>query len=73
MAGSRECSTSSGGMAADVESKPSRQPPSGFDKIVASLTALGGGIDDVVRTRVYLKDAGDWEAVSRVQGLRDVR
>jgi aryl-alcohol dehydrogenase-like predicted oxidoreductase/enamine deaminase RidA (YjgF/YER057c/UK114 family) len=39
-----------------------------LDKIAASLAALGAGIDDVVRTRVYLRDADDWEAVSRVHG-----
>ena len=39
-----------------------------LDKIAASLRALGGSLDDVVRTRVYLKDAGDWEAASRAHG-----
>lgn len=46
-----------------------------LDKIVASLDALGAGPDDVVRTRVYLADADDWEGVSRVHGryFGDVR
>lgn len=39
-----------------------------LDKIAASLAALGGTIADVVRTRIYLKDAADCEAVSRVHG-----
>jgi enamine deaminase RidA (YjgF/YER057c/UK114 family) len=39
-----------------------------LDKIGASLRALGGGLEDVIRTRVYLKDVGDWEAVSRAHG-----
>jgi enamine deaminase RidA (YjgF/YER057c/UK114 family) len=39
-----------------------------LDKIAASLAALGGSLDDVVRTRIYLRDADDWEAVSRVHG-----
>jgi enamine deaminase RidA (YjgF/YER057c/UK114 family) len=39
-----------------------------LDKITASLSALGGALEDVVRTRIYLKDADDWEAVSRVHG-----
>jgi len=39
-----------------------------LDKIAASLTALGGGLEDVVRTRVYLKDASQWEPVSRIHG-----
>ncbi len=39
-----------------------------LDKIAASLAALGGRIEDVVRTRVYLADVNDWEAVSREHG-----
>ena len=39
-----------------------------LDKIAASLSALGGSMADVVRTRVYLADAEDWEAVSRAHG-----
>ncbi|SEP94234.1 Predicted oxidoreductase [Faunimonas pinastri] len=39
-----------------------------LDKIAASLSALGAGMADVVRTRVYLKNADDWEPVSRVHG-----
>lgn len=39
-----------------------------LDKITASIEALGGSIGDVVRTRVYLRDAAQWEAASRVHG-----
>jgi aryl-alcohol dehydrogenase-like predicted oxidoreductase/enamine deaminase RidA (YjgF/YER057c/UK114 family) len=39
-----------------------------LDKIAASLTALGGSIDDVVRTRIFVRDASAWEAVSRAHG-----
>ncbi|EKF19046.1 aldo/keto reductase [Nitratireductor pacificus] len=39
-----------------------------LDKIAAALHALGGSMDDVVRTRVYLKDAAQWEPVSRAHG-----
>ncbi len=41
-----------------------------LDKIAASLAALGAGLDDVVRTRVYLSDASHWEPVSRAHGRR---
>ena len=42
-----------------------------FDKIEAALQALGGRLEDVVRTRVYVPDiARDWEAVARVHGRR---
>lgn len=39
-----------------------------LDKIAASLRTLGATLEDVVRTRVYLTDLADWEAVSRVHG-----
>jgi len=39
-----------------------------LDKIAASLASLGARLDDVVRTRIYLKNAGQWEAVSRIHG-----
>ena len=39
-----------------------------LDKIAASLSALGGSLSDVVRTRIYLRDADLWEPVSRVHG-----
>lgn len=39
-----------------------------LDKIAASITALGGKLDDVVRTRVYLANADHWEPVSRAHG-----
>ena len=39
-----------------------------LDKIAASLSALGGRMEDVIRTRIYLANADDWEAVSRVHG-----
>ena len=39
-----------------------------LDKIGASLSPLGAKMDDVVRTRVYLRDASKWEPVSRAHG-----
>ena len=39
-----------------------------LDKIAASLASLGGTLADVVRTRVYLRDAAQWERVARVHG-----
>ena len=39
-----------------------------LDKITASIKALGGRLEDVVRTRIYLTDASDWRAVSTVHG-----
>jgi len=39
-----------------------------LDKIAASIEALGGTMDDVVQTRIWLRDAQDWESVGRVHG-----
>ena len=39
-----------------------------LDKIRASIEALGGTLEDVVRTRVYLRNQNDWEAVSKAHG-----
>ena len=41
-----------------------------LDKIAASLAALGGSLEDVVRTRVYVRDAAQWEPVARAHGRR---
>lgn len=39
-----------------------------LDKIAASISALGGRMEDVIRTRIYLRDASHWEPVSRAHG-----
>ena len=39
-----------------------------LDKIAAAIEALGGELDDVVRTRIYVRDARSAEAVARVHG-----
>jgi aryl-alcohol dehydrogenase-like predicted oxidoreductase/enamine deaminase RidA (YjgF/YER057c/UK114 family) len=39
-----------------------------LDKIAASIAALDGGMEDVIRTRIYLRDAAAWEPVSRAHG-----
>ncbi len=46
-----------------------------LDKIAAALQACEANLADVVRTRVYLRDIGDAEAVARVHGryFADVR
>jgi enamine deaminase RidA (YjgF/YER057c/UK114 family) len=39
-----------------------------LDKITASISSLGGSLEDVVRTRIFLRDVSRWEEVSRVHG-----
>jgi aryl-alcohol dehydrogenase-like predicted oxidoreductase/enamine deaminase RidA (YjgF/YER057c/UK114 family) len=39
-----------------------------LDKIEASIAALGGALEDVVRTRIYVRDERLWEPVARVHG-----
>ena len=41
-----------------------------FDKIETAIRSLGGRLEDVVRTRVYVSDIAHWEAVARVHGER---
>ena len=39
-----------------------------IDKIIGAIKALGGDLNDIVRTQIYLRDIADTEAVSRVHG-----
>jgi aryl-alcohol dehydrogenase-like predicted oxidoreductase/enamine deaminase RidA (YjgF/YER057c/UK114 family) len=41
-----------------------------IDKIEGAIQSLGGTLQDVVRTRIYIKDISDWEAIARVHGER---
>ncbi len=40
------------------------------DKLEASLISLGGKLEDVVRTRIFIKNMSDWEAVAKAHGQR---
>jgi enamine deaminase RidA (YjgF/YER057c/UK114 family) len=39
-----------------------------LDRIIAAVVSLGGSIDDIVRTRVYITDEADVMAISRAHG-----
>lgn len=41
-----------------------------IDKLAGALRSLGARLDDVVRTRLFVRDLADWEAVARVHGER---
>ena len=62
--------TGSVGINADgTYSKPlGDQTRRSLDIIRAAIEALGGRIDDVIRTRMYVTDVSKWEEVARVHG-----
>ncbi len=41
-----------------------------IDKIEGALQSLGGRLNDVVRTRIFVHDIDDWKPVSQVHGRR---
>jgi aryl-alcohol dehydrogenase-like predicted oxidoreductase/enamine deaminase RidA (YjgF/YER057c/UK114 family) len=41
-----------------------------IDKIEGALQSLGARLEDVVRTRIYVRDLDDWEPVARAHGQR---
>jgi aryl-alcohol dehydrogenase-like predicted oxidoreductase/enamine deaminase RidA (YjgF/YER057c/UK114 family) len=49
---------------------PAAQTHFVIDKIEGALQSLGATLGDVVRTRVYVREINDWEAVARAHGAR---
>ena len=49
---------------------PAAQTHCVIDKIEGAITSLGGTLADVVRTRIFVNDIDDWEAVARAHGER---
>ena len=41
-----------------------------IDKIEGAIESLGGKLQDVIRTRIFIKNISDWEAVARAHGER---
>ena len=41
-----------------------------IDKVEGALNSVGAQLSDVVRTRLYIRDPADWEAVARAHGRR---
>ena len=54
---------------------PAAQTHAIIEVIEKALADLGGSLNDVVRTRIYLVDIAHWEAVGRVHGefFADIR
>jgi aryl-alcohol dehydrogenase-like predicted oxidoreductase/enamine deaminase RidA (YjgF/YER057c/UK114 family) len=41
-----------------------------IDKIEGAIQSLGGTLNDVVRTRIFIRNISDWEIIARVHGER---
>lgn len=41
-----------------------------LDKIEGAIQSLGGTLEDVVRTRIFIRNADQWEPISRAHGQR---
>jgi enamine deaminase RidA (YjgF/YER057c/UK114 family) len=54
---------------------PYAQARQAIANIEAALARLGAGLGDVVRTRIFVTDIGQWESVARAHGeaFRDIR
>lgn len=52
---------------------PGKQAEVALQRIGAALQALGAGLDDVVETRIYVRDIAQWEAVGRAHGAAFAR
>lgn len=51
-------------------SDPAAQTHFVIDKIEGALVSLGGRLDQVVRTRVFVSDIAQWEPIARALGAR---
>jgi enamine deaminase RidA (YjgF/YER057c/UK114 family) len=51
-----------------VEGEAYEQAKRCFEVILEAVEALGGTKDDVIRTRIYVVDPADWDAVGRAHG-----
>jgi enamine deaminase RidA (YjgF/YER057c/UK114 family) len=52
------------------EGDPAAQARYALEKIETAIRQLGGSLEDVVRTRVFVSDIAHWEPVARVHGER---
>jgi enamine deaminase RidA (YjgF/YER057c/UK114 family) len=65
--GERILVSGTGPVGAD-DADPGTQMRRCVEIVAQALSELGGGLEDVVRTRTYLLDANDWQAVAEAHG-----
>jgi aryl-alcohol dehydrogenase-like predicted oxidoreductase/enamine deaminase RidA (YjgF/YER057c/UK114 family) len=51
-------------------SDPAAQTHFVIDKIEGAIQSLGGTLNDVVRTRIFIRNINDWESIARAHGER---
>lgn len=49
---------------------PAAQTDFVIDKLEGAIQSLGGSLENVVRTRIFIQNMHDWEPISRVHGRR---
>ena len=49
---------------------PTAQTHFVIDKIEGAIASLGGRLEDVVRTRIFVRNLSEWEPIARVHGER---
>ena len=64
------CTTATHGTKMIGGDDPGAQAHFVLDKIQAAIESLGGKLEDVVRTRIFVNDIKDWEPVALAHGER---
>ncbi|AMQ56260.1 aldo/keto reductase [Algoriphagus sanaruensis] len=62
--------TATHGIRAMGGNDPAAQADFILDKIEGAILSLGGRLEDVIRTRIYIRNADQWEPISRAHGKR---
>ena len=58
------------GRGPEAEGETHRQTAAAIDRALAAVEALGGGVHDVVRTRLFLAPGADWQQAAAAHAER---